>query len=87
MSETHPQFVVPPKGHVPPAPPPRDYQLGTIWSAAELDPLTGQIRKAPLPIWMTGDNNVLMGDHLLTDADQVLNLVGCLLTALRIMRI
>lgn len=71
MSETPAPFAVQPAS--PSSPPPRS----TRWTARP--------PPAPLPIWATA-NAVQMGDHLLTDADQVLTLVGHLLTALRIMR-
>lgn len=70
----------------PPVIPPRDCLLGTV-QASEVNPLDGSPTPALLPVWVTSDNVVQMGDHLLTDPDQVLNLVGCLLTALRILRI
>lgn len=82
MSETPALFDVQPPAA--PALPPRDCLVGTI-PAAEVNPLDGSSTPAPLPIWVTA-NAVQMGDHLLTDADQVLTLVGHLLTALRIMR-
>ena len=84
MSETRPPFAVHPAAA--PALPPRDCLVGTI-HAAEVNPLDGSSTRAPLPVWVTAGNAVQMGDHLLADADQVLALVGHLLTALRIMRI
>lgn len=81
MSESHPPFVAQPAA---PVLPPRDCLIGTI-IAAEVNPLDGTATRAPLPVWVTA-NAVQMGDHLLADADQVLTLVGHLLTALRIMR-
>jgi len=84
MSETPALFDVQPPAA--PALPPRDCLVGTI-AAAEVNPLDGSSTIAPLPVWVTADNNVQMGDHLLTDAAQVLTLVSHLLTALRIMQI
>lgn len=82
MSETPAPFAVQPAS--PGTPPPRDCLVGTL-QAAEVNPLDGSLTPAPLPVWVTADA-VQMGDHLLTNADQVLTLVGHLLTALRIMR-
>ncbi len=83
MSETPALFDVQPPAA--PPPPPRDCLVGTL-QAAEINPLDGSLTPAPLPVWVTAANAVQMGDHLLTDADQVLTLVGHLLTGLRIMR-
>jgi hypothetical protein len=65
---------------------PRDVSLGRIF-ADEINCLDGECDPTSFEVRLTADNEIQLGPFVLADPDQVINLLGCLIAGLRILRI
>lgn len=60
--------------------------LGRVF-ADEVNCSDGEVDPTSFEVRVTADNEIQLGPFVLADPDQVINLLGCLIAGLRILRI